>query len=134
MGFSGGVASEQLTANTFRIQARGNGYTNATTVQDFTLLKAAETTKEHGGTHFVIISATNATDTDTIETPGTAQTTFAGNSAFTTYNPGTSITFIKPGQDAYIRVLNVKQGQTAPPDAMSADEIIQYIGPRIQRG
>ena len=28
MGFSGGVAAQQMTADTFRISARGNGYTS----------------------------------------------------------------------------------------------------------
>jgi hypothetical protein len=60
MGFAGGVAAEQMTADTFRIIARGNAYTSGTTVQDYALLKAAETTKEAGGTHFMVISAQDA--------------------------------------------------------------------------
>jgi hypothetical protein len=50
MGFSGGVAAQQITADTFRIVARGNAYTGSTTVQDYVLLKAAETTKAAGAT------------------------------------------------------------------------------------
>jgi hypothetical protein len=126
------VASGLWVADTFRIQARG--YANASLVQDYTLLKAAETTRQQGGTHFMVISAADASITGEIVTPGTSQTTFAGNSAYTTYNPGAVSTFIKPGQDAYIRVLNVKPGQKPPPGAISADEIIQYVGPRMQRG
>jgi hypothetical protein len=55
MGFSGGVLAQQMTANTFRIVARGNGYTGTTTVQDYVMLKAAETAIQNGGTHFVIV-------------------------------------------------------------------------------
>src|SRR6185503_20266800 len=57
MGFAGGVSAERMTADTFRIVARGNGYTDATTIQDYALLKAAETTVAAGGTHFVVVSA-----------------------------------------------------------------------------
>jgi hypothetical protein len=42
MGFSGGVAAQQITADTWRIQSRGNAYTGASTVQDYVLLKAAD--------------------------------------------------------------------------------------------
>ena len=42
MGFTGGVAAERITADTYRIVARGNGYTGNTTIQDYALLKAAE--------------------------------------------------------------------------------------------
>jgi hypothetical protein len=134
MGFSGGVASEQVTSDTFRIVTRGNGYTNATTIQDYTLLKAAETAKQNGGTHFLLISAADASSTGQYVMAGTSQTTFAGNTAFTTSTPGTVTTFVKPGQDAYIRIINVKPGQAPPAGAVSADEIIQYIGLRVKRG
>lgn len=79
MGFTGGVAAQQMTADTRRIQARGNGYTNSSTVQDYVLLKAAETTQAAGGTHFQIISAADASRASTIVTPGTSSTTFVGN-------------------------------------------------------
>ena len=42
MGFTGRVASEQMSADVFRIKSSGNAYTEATTVQDYVLLKAAE--------------------------------------------------------------------------------------------
>jgi hypothetical protein len=133
MGFTGGVGAQQVTSDTFRIQAQGNGYTSAASVQDYVLLKAAETTKQSGGTHFILISAANTTRVDQLQTSGTAQTTFVGHNASTTYTPGSTETIIKPGQDAYIRVLNVKAGQTLPAGAISADEIIKYVGPRVQR-
>jgi hypothetical protein len=72
MGFSGGVAAEQMTKDTFRIKSRGNAYTAGTTVQDHVLLKAAEKTKQAGATHFVLISAADASSAVSITTPGTA--------------------------------------------------------------
>lgn len=62
MGFSGGVLAQQMTANSFRNVARGNGYTGTTRVQDYLMLKAAETTLQNGGTHFAIITASDASD------------------------------------------------------------------------
>ena len=38
MGFTGGVAAEQVTSDTYRIIARGNGYTGNTAIQDYALL------------------------------------------------------------------------------------------------
>ncbi len=134
MGFSGGVAAERMTADTYRISARGNGYTGHTTIQDYMVLKAAETTKQSGGTHFFIISAADASSAGYVATPGQARTSFSGNTAYTTYTPGTVHQFIKPGQDAYIRVLTVPSGAQPPAGAMLADDIIQFVGARVKRG
>jgi uncharacterized protein (UPF0333 family) len=132
MGFTGGVSAEQITKDTYRIIARGNGNTRSTTIQDYALLKAAETTKAAGATHFAIISAADATTSDTIVVPGTSTTTFSGNTAYTTRSPGYVDNIIKPGQDVHIRVLKLAAGQQMP-NVYSADEIIQFIGPRVKR-
>ncbi|MEY9987474.1 hypothetical protein ABH995_006811 [Bradyrhizobium yuanmingense] len=133
MGFTGGVAAQQITADTWRIQSRGNAYTGAATVQDYVLLKAAETTQSAGGTHFQIVSAADASRASTIVTPGSSTTTLVGNQAFTTSSPGSVDTVIKPGQDVFVRVL--KLPLTTPPTAglYSAAEIIQFVGSRVQR-
>src|SRR5262245_46186575 len=78
MGFTGGVAAQQITADTWRIQSRGNAYTGAATVQDFVLLKAAETATAAGATHFQIINAADASRSSTIVTPGATTTTLVG--------------------------------------------------------
>jgi hypothetical protein len=132
MGFTGGVAADQVSADTFRILARGNAYTSAETVQDYVLLKAAETTQAQGGTHFIIVGENQANQAVTITSGGTAQTTFAGNTAFTSYTPPTSTTMIKPGQNVFIKVLRLGPGQQAQ-GAISAAEIIQYTGARVKR-
>ena len=133
MGFLGGVEAQQMTANTFRIVARGNGYTSGTAIQDYTILKAAETTRQHGATHFQIISASNASSTGHIVVPGQANTTFVGNTAMTTYSPSTVHQYVRPGQDTYIRIINVAPGQQPPHGVFSADEIIQFVGSRVKR-
>jgi len=132
MGFTGGVAAQQITADTWRIQSRGNAYTASSTVQDYVLLKAAETTQAAGGAYFQIVSAADAGRASTFVTPGNSTTTVVGNQAFTTTSPGSVDTVIKPGQDVYIRIL--KAAPTAPtPGVYSAAEIIQFTGPRVQR-
>ena len=134
MGFTGGVSAQQMTANTFRIVARGNGYTGQTQVSDYAMLKAAETTKQHGATHFLVISASDASSQGQIVTGGTAQTHFVGNTAYTNYTPAQVHNFVRPGQDTYIRIIAVKPGVTPAQGAISADEIIQFVGSRVQRG
>jgi len=134
IGFAGGVSAFPMTADVYRIEARGNGYTKRTKMQDFTMLKAAETARAAGASHFMMISAADASSTGTIVTPGQAQTTFNPytNTASTTYSPATAIPINKPGQDTYIRVLRIPPGQQAPPGAISADDVIATIGPRIK--
>jgi hypothetical protein len=134
MGLSGGVSAQRMTSDVVRISARGNAYTSNTKIQDYALLKAAETTKEMGGTHFAVISAADASRVGTVTTPGVAQTSVTGNLVTTTYTPGSTDTFIKPGQDAYIRVLRIKPGSPPPPGAISAEEIITFVGSRVERG
>jgi hypothetical protein len=96
------------------------------------MLKAAETTVQQGGTHFLVINAADASDTSQIVTGGTSTTTFYGNTATTHYNPPMIHNVFKPGQDAYIRILNVPPGQAPPHGAIAADEIIKFVGPRAR--
>jgi hypothetical protein len=125
--YQDGVTAEQMAADTFRIVAKGNAYTPDTALQDYTVLKAAKTTKNMGGTHFVIVSAAGAT-------PEQMQTSAVGNVTFTADDPGTVRSLIKPGQDTYIRVLKVPPGHAPPPGGLSADEIIFFVGGRVKRG
>lgn len=133
MGFAGGVAAQQMPAETFRIVSRGNSYTNTTDVQDYLMLKAAETTVQNGGTHFSVISAADASRTSQVVTSGTARTTFTGNTATTTYDPPKVTSLFKPGEDAYIRVYKANADQAPPPGAISAAEIIRFVGSRVKR-
>lgn len=96
MGFTGGVAAQQITADIWRIQSRGNAYTASSTVQDYVLLKAAETTQAAGGAYFQIVSAGDASRASTFVSPGTSTTTVVGNQAFTTTSPGSVDTVMAP--------------------------------------
>jgi hypothetical protein len=88
IGLTGGVEAQMITNETARISARGNAYTDRSRITDFVLLKAAQTAIAQGFTHFAIISGADASRTGTIETPGTVQTNVYGNTALTTYSPG----------------------------------------------
>src|SRR5690349_18439285 len=82
MGFAGGVDAEQITSDIYRIKARGNGYTSRSRVQDFVLLKAAETTLAAGKTHFILGGSEDATTQAYFTTPGTMQATRVGNTVY----------------------------------------------------
>ena len=134
MGFRGGVSAERVTASTYRIVASGNSFTGYRDIQDYTLLKAAETTKATGGTHFLIVDAQDASRVSYDVSPGRATTVFNGNVASTIYSPSRTRADVKPGQDTYIRVLTIPAGGTPPADAYPADEIIAFVGSRVSKG
>jgi hypothetical protein len=93
------------------------------------LLKAAETARRAGGTHFVIVSAEDATRVG--YTPDSVQTHYMGTMATSTYVPPRQ--YVTPGRDTYTRVVTVPPGKAAPPGAISADEIIHFVGRRVPR-
>ena len=132
MGFTGGVSAEPVMTDVYRITAHGNGYTSPDRVQDFVLLKAAETTLAAGGSHFVVVNEANRTNVVTGQTPATMQTNVYGRTAFTTYNPGTTYNIVKPGEAVLIRVLRIKSGEKPPPGAFPAQDIANTIGPRLK--
>jgi len=133
MGVGGGVTASAVTNDVYRISSRGNGFTDRTTIQDYSLLKAAETTLAAGKTHFVILSGTDTTRVSTQRTSGTVYTSVYGNTAYSTYTPGTTYDIVKPGEDLMIRVLNVGARQQAPANAFNAQEVFNAINPRVQR-
>lgn len=132
MGYAGGVKAEQVTSDIWRVVARGNGYTASSKVQDFVLLKSAELTLAQGGTHFVIAGSQDAASVGVITTPGSSTVNRIGNTAFITTNPGYSETVVKPGQDAYVRILKVGAGQQPVPGAFNAAEIDKIVGARLR--
>ena len=108
MGFTGGVAAEPVMTDVYRITARGNGYTSADRVQDFVLLKGAETTLAAGGNYFVVIDQKDRTNVINGQTSGTVQTNVIGNTAFTTI---LRVNYIrKPGEALMIPSTLVEAG------------------------
>jgi len=125
----GVVSAQRMTVSTFRIVVRGNPITSDLANQDYIALKAAETARQTGGTHFVFINAAEASS----ETPvaaGQGKKSASNNKA---YPPTTVYQLIRPRQDTYIRVVTMGPGQPLPPGSFAADEVIQFIGPRVKR-
>lgn len=133
MGLTGGVEAVAVTNDTYRISARGNGYTDATTIQDYALLKASETTLAAGHTHFVALSGRDATARSTYQSSGTMSSNVIGNSIFTTYSPGQSYNIVAPGEDLMIRVFTPRKGEALPPNAFPAQEVYNNVNPRVKR-
>lgn len=129
MGLGGGVAAAKVTNDVHRISARGNGYTDQTVIQDFVLLKAAETTLAAGKTHFTVLGTTDATNRSFGQTAGSFNT----YGSFATYNPGVTYDIVKPGQDVNIRVWTPRTGEAMPPNTFPAQEVFDNINPRVKR-
>ena len=125
IGLPGGVEAQMITGETARISARGNAYTDRARITDFVLPKAAQTALAKGFTHFAMISSAGASRTGQIETPGMMQTNVYGNTAFTTYTPGSVETFVKPGEDVFVRFCKVNCTGMFP-----AQEIVNNLGPK----
>ena len=137
MGFLGGVDATQIDSSTFRISAKGNAYTRSETIQDFAMMKAAETTLGSGNDYFVILGAQDMTRQETSVTPGTSTSTtsFSGGVARTeTDYSGPQISqYVKPGQNLMIKVFKGRKPQDNPA-AFDAREVITFLGPKIKRG
>lgn len=128
----GGVSAQQVTSDTFRITARGNEFTDQSTISDYVLLKSAETVKAAGFSHFGIVSGQDITSQNTYQTsPGTFEVSKKGK--VVTFQPPTYATSIRPGQQTIVQGFNPPPGEALPPGTYSADEIIRFIGSRVER-
>ncbi|MBZ9677623.1 hypothetical protein [Mesorhizobium sp. ES1-1] len=107
----GGVKATPTSKDTYSIVAGGNSWTDVSTMRDFALLKAAETTLAAHETRFEIVSITDKTT----EMP--------------VYASGVFMTMKKPGIEMIIKT------PVAPgaPNAQDAAQIIQTLGPRLKK-
>jgi hypothetical protein len=136
-GMGYGVHSDALGGDRYRVSAQLNEFNSGDDVQDYILLRSAETASEHGMAGFVIESQADQSRSRSTTMPGSSYTTATatayGNSAsgsgFTTYTPPTVITSHEPGARVTIRLTNDR----ATPDFRDAAEIIAAIGPRVHR-
>ena len=117
----GGVTAIPITEDSFLISARGNGFTDASTVQKFFLLKASETTLAAGATHFKIISSQDRT----IVTYVTEQTVNLPTKMIVKmYDPNLGYSMKKPGQDTLIEIFSLSEGMAPPPGSFSAGRCV----------
>ena len=141
IGFWGeGVAADQMSSDTFRIRSRGNGATEHATIEDYAMLRAAEAVKAACFSHFVVLDGADRTTVDEDVTPAHWTKTVTEKEVDgkkvqkveRTYHPETRSITIRPGQDLIVRGLRVS-GPLVPEEAISADEIILHVGPRVER-
>jgi hypothetical protein len=130
MGATGGVTAAQMTDDLWRITARGNLYTDAATIQDHVLLKAAETTVAAGRTHFVIVGKHDAgrggsSGLYTIGTLGGSNEQFG----YGLIGSGRR----ELGEDLMIRILPLDIPAEDKADAIDARQIIANVGRRVKR-
>lgn len=113
-GVGGGdpTAVSKVSADTYRIPGAATAAASQSAVQDDVLLKAAQTTKEAGATHFIVLASSESA----------ATATPIGN------RPKGAEAGGRPAQDVLIRVLTVAPGAQAPIGALSADETIAFVG------
>lgn len=130
MGATGGVAAARITDDVWRISARGNLHTDTGTIQDYVLLKAAETTVAAGRTHFVIVGK-----------QGLGRSGSAGlysSQAFGTSNEQFGFGLIggarrEPGEDLMIRILPLDPPKDEAAEAIDARQIVANVGGRVKR-
>ncbi|MDK9697728.1 MAG: hypothetical protein OEL76_15205 [Siculibacillus sp.] len=130
MGPTGGVTAAQITDDLHRISARGNLHTDAGTIQDFVLLKAAETTVAAGRTHFAIVGKQDAR--------GSASQGLYSRSALGATREHFGFGLIggdrrEPGEDLMIRVLPTTLSTEDRAEAIDARQIIANVGGRVKR-
>ena len=138
----GGVTAQRLTQDTYRIVSRGNGATEHGTIHDYAMLRAAETVREACMTHFIVEQGEDRTEAEESVTPATetrmTEKVKQKDGTFkeveqVTYTPASTSLVVRPGADLYIRGLAVRPGETPPPGAVSAEEVLAFVGPRVQR-
>ena len=125
LGAPKAVLVEQVTADIFIIRS------HATMTPQDVLLEAAHVTKGAGAKHFRLISAADVSRPLDVTSPNNSGSTLAARPGSAPYIPPTSM--IKPGQDAYFRILRLEPDQQAPGGSFDAEEIIDLVGRQHQR-
>ncbi len=134
----GGVTAAKMTEDVYRVSARGNALTEPTRIQDFVLLKAAETTLAAGRTHFVIIglsevgTARNGRQTGLYAFGGAAGPDGGRLMSDMTGANRHSIDGLS-GEDVMIRLLKPDASADDKAKALDARQLAENIGPRLKR-
>jgi hypothetical protein len=133
-----GVDAAPLGGDVYRVQARLNMFSDQSRLQDFLLMRSAETAKAQGAVGFVIVGSQDTTQHSTMIVPGSATTTGSaygvGNavygSATTTYTPAQAYNVAVPAGIMTIRLV-----REPVPDGLqyiNSAETIAAIEPRLR--
>jgi hypothetical protein len=109
-GATGGFEQRMIAEDVYVISFKGNGFTSAQRVKDFSMLRAAEIGRKLGFTHFVILGSEDQSRTEIISTGTTSNTTGSayGTGNYATYS-GTTTTHtntmpvFKPGVEIGVK-------------------------------
>lgn len=118
-----GTGAEQMSATSFRIVSAGNAYTSQLQIFDYLIVKAAETTIQHGFTHFTVTNSADMSRQQISGTPGM----FIGD----IYMPPTYSNETLPGGVIFIELSN-QPGPQLPPATYNAAEVMRIIAPRVK--
>jgi hypothetical protein len=99
---------ERVSGNLYRIDASDRKFDDAIQRENYGLLRAAESAKDVGGTHFIVVANSEASDPSAPRTSGTSQPT------------------------GLIRVFRLDPDMTPPMGAISVNEIIHFFGPNFR--
>jgi hypothetical protein len=136
------TGARALDDRTAIISGSGNAFASPAQVQQHVLIAAAKSTLAKGFTKFVILGSQDTSSTSSYTAPGTSQTngSFQAQPAYggvagsysqnTTYNPGQTYNYFKPGMDVTIRMFGEAD---APANAWSANAIIAAQPTKKQR-
>jgi hypothetical protein len=136
-----GVAADRLSADVFRIRSRGNEMSEPGLIEDYAMLRAAETVRMACMTHFVVLDGADRTEvSETVHPESWSKTVeekvVDGKKQKVVtrqYTPGYTSTSVRPGQDLVVRGLKLAAGQRAPEEAIAADEVLTFVGSRVKR-
>ncbi|MGI9426233.1 MAG: CC0125/CC1285 family lipoprotein [Hyphomicrobiaceae bacterium] len=134
MKAAGGVSATRRTDTTFVVTARGSRLTPMQLIKDYIALKAAEETKQLGGTHFVIERLKDLSKVVVYDVPAQSESRKIGDTVYTTHYPAEKEKSITPHLTADIRMLTILNGEAVPKRAFSADHVIKVVGARVTRG
>lgn len=128
MGFTGGVQAVQITSDTYQIEARGNANTSPAAIQQFVLLKAAETALENGYEGFDLIGAQNASTSGSIVHPGMSQAYSNGAGGYYGFGAPSYVNHVtKPAVIVAVRMI-----RNANSASFNAKEIANNLGPVLK--
>lgn len=138
-----------LNSDTFRINTRGNAFTDLSTTQDYALLRASELALQNGYRYFIILSSSNRVKRGTTTTPGSFQsntygtaqaysyggygTAYGSSTTYGTYTPPQTSSYEKPRSEIVVKLLHRK-----PNDinivVYDAQLIFEQLDARVRRG
>jgi hypothetical protein len=138
-GIMGGYEEVQLSADTYQITGRGNGYTSESHLQQILLLRAADLTLQNGYRRFVVIDDRGVSTRTSFGgfIPGAATTTanvygagsFGHGTATTIYSPATPILINRPRGGIVIKM--VREDDPLGANSFDAQLIYNQLKPKL---